>query len=349
MKTNVTITQIAEESGVSAATVSRFLNGRVPVSEDKRVRIEAVVKKYDFTPNSLARGLISKRTMTLGVILPDITNPYFSTIFQEIQKCAAEEGYSVFLCNTRFHQGTEDIEESQYFRMMQDKQVDGVLIIGGQLDLVSPSNAYREALGRLSKSLPVVAAGRAIDGIDCIFIDLENGSGVTTAYSCLRSLGHRAIAFVGGQPGVVITEKRLAAYRQAHEASGIPVDENLIVLSDYYAPEGYEAAKLLLTRNTPFTAVIAMNDSVALGVIRAFADSGLRIPEDAALISCDQFSFAEYTVPRLTSIHHHNRLWGQFVVRTLIQAISGNRETAKISFPPELIIRESCGTRLPVL
>ena len=178
MKSTITITQIAQESGVSVATVSRFLNGKVPVSADKKARIEAVVRKYDFTPNALARGLISKRAMTLGVILPDITNPYFATIFQEVQRCAAEEGYSVYLCNTRFHHGDAPIDETGYFRMMMDKKVDGILIIGGQLDMVEITPAYKEALNKLSASLPVVAAGREIPGAGCIFIDSENVSGV---------------------------------------------------------------------------------------------------------------------------------------------------------------------------
>ena len=155
MKSTITITQIAQESGVSVATVSRFLNGKVPVSADKKARIEAVVRKYDFTPNALARGLISKRTMTLGVILPDITNPYFATIFQEVQRCAAEEGYSVYLCNTRFHHGDAPIDETGYFRMMMDKKVDGILIIGGQLDMAEISPAYKE---RQAARFPAPAA-----------------------------------------------------------------------------------------------------------------------------------------------------------------------------------------------
>ena len=346
MKSNITITQIAQESGVSVATVSRFLNGKVPVSADKKARIEAVVKKYDFTPNALARGLISKRTMTLGVILPDITNPYFATIFQEVQRCAAEEGYSVYLCNTRFHHGDSPIDETGYFRMMMDKKVDGILIIGGQLDMVEPNPAYKEALNKLAASIPVVAAGRAIPGVDCIFLDSENGSGVVTAYNYLASLGHKHIAFAGGQPGVTITETRLEAYKKAAASSGSAVQEDLISLSDYYLPDGYQAAEALLTRETPFTAVIAMNDNVALGAIRAFADHGLSVPRDVALISCDRFYFADYTMPRLTSIHHHSRRWGQMVVRTLIQSIQGSTENDRITFPPELIIGESCGTHL---
>ena len=346
MKSTITITQIAQESGVSVATVSRFLNGKVPVSADKKARIEAVVRKYDFTPNALARGLISKRTMTLGVILPDITNPYFATIFQEVQRCAAEEGYSVYLCNTRFHHGDAPIDETGYFRMMMDKKVDGILIIGGQLDMVEITPAYKEALNRLSASLPVVAAGREISGAGCIFIDSENGSGVTTAYNYLSSLGHKDIAFVGGQPGVTITETRLESYKKAAAASGREIREDLISLSDYYLPDGYQAAEALISRNAPFTAVITMNDNVALGAIRAFADHGLSVPRDVALISCDRFYFADYTIPRLTSIHHRSRRWGQMVVRTLIQAVQGSTENARITFPPELIIGESCGTHL---
>ena len=191
-----------------------------------------------------------------------------------------------------------------------------------------------------------MAAGREIPGAGCIFIDSENGSGVTTAYNYLSSLGHKDIAFVGGQPGVTITETRLESYKKAAAASGREVREDLISLSDYYLPDGYQAAEALISRNAPFTAVITMNDNVALGAIRAFADHGLSVPRDVALISCDRFYFADYTIPRLTSIHHHSRRWGQMVVRTLIQAVQGSTENARITFPPELIIGESCGTHL---
>ena len=217
--------------------------------------------------------------------------------------------------------------------MMMDKKVDGILIIGGQLDMVEITPAYKEALNRLSASLPVVAAGREISGAGCIFIDSENGSGVTTAYNYLSSLGHKDIAFVGGQPGVTITETRLESYKKAAAASGREIREDLISLSDYYLPDGYQAAEALISRNAPFTAVITMNDNVALGAIRAFADHGLSVPRDVALISCDRFYFADYTIPRLTSIHHHSRRWGQMVVRTLIQAVQGSTENARITFP----------------
>lgn len=342
MKSSVTITQIAEESGVSIATVSRFLNGRVPVSPEKQKRIEAVVAKYHFTPNSLARSLISKKTNTLGVILPDITNPYFSTLFQAVQVCAAKEGYSVFLCNTLFHSRTSEVEESLYFRMLTDKKADGILILGGQLDLLEADPAYQEALKRLAASVPVAAVGTPIPEVDAVFMEPDYRSGFTTLYNYLVSLGHTRIAFLGGQPGVTVTEERLEAYKTVAAVCGHTVSPALISLTDYYIPDGYRAACALLDRNVPFSAVIAMNDSIALGAVRAFADRGLSVPRDISVASCDQFFYADHAVPRITGIRRNHSLWGQIMIRTLLQAIEGCGENAKISLPPELVIRESC-------
>lgn len=341
MKSTVTITEIAKESGVSIATVSRYLNGKVPVSPEKRARIEAVIEKYHYTPNALARSLISKKTMTLGVVLPDITNPYFSAIFQEIQHCAAGEGYSIYLCNTQFHHGGHQIDEANYFHMLMDRKTDGILVLGGQLDLTEPSEEYKKALKLLAEAVSVVAASPAIPDIPAVFMDIDRAGGITTAYNYLSSLGHERIAFLGGQSGVRITEERLSAYRLAVKSYGRPLDEALVSLSDYYLADGYQAAESLLKSGCPFSAVITMNDNTALGAIRAFHDHGLRIPSDISLISCDQFAVSAYTTPRITGFQSHHRLWGQMLVYSLIQAISGHRESVKLSFPSELTVRES--------
>lgn len=341
----VTIVQIAKECGVSVATVSRVLNGSAPVSEQKRARIQEAMAKHHYTPNAFARGLVSRQSMTLGVLIPDITNPYFSSMFREFECAAQEAGYSVLLCNTAFsavlaREKTQ--REAAYFRMLVEKRVDGVLIVGGQADLEMPGEAYRAALRELSAALPVVVLGSPIEGVDCQFIQRERGRGVFASVNYLSSLGHRRIAFVGGEKGVDITNQRLAAYRQALAVLGLREDEDLIALSDYYAPDGYAAAKRLLESGTEFTAVLAMNDNVALGVYRAMADAGLRIPQDVSVISCDQFYTAEYMVPRLSSVDQHNALFGRFVIRALLAAINGSRETVLLRYDPELIIRESC-------
>lgn len=352
MGTPVTIVQIAKESNVSIATVSRVINGTAPVSPATRERVNAVIKKYHYTPNALARGLINRQSMTIGIIMPDIANPYFSAMFREFEAAAQEANYSVFLCNTTFVRAAGEANptllEVEYFQMMQDKRVDGVLIVGGQADLLTVSDEYKAALQHLASLVPVVVVGNKIENVDCPFIPRESGYGVSFAIDYLAMLGHRRIAFIGGEKGVGITEARLRAYQRALKCLRLPQDPDLISTSDYYVPDGYIAMQTLLRRGTPFTAFLAVNDNVAFGAYRAIADAGLRIPQDISAVSCDQFFSAEYFVPRLTSIDQHNEQFGRFVIHTLLSVIGGTQESAKLTTMPELIIRESCIGIAPV-
>jgi DNA-binding LacI/PurR family transcriptional regulator len=347
---SVTINEIARECGVSIATVSRVLNDSQSVAPRTRERIQETIDRRGYSPNALARSLVARHSMTLGVIAPDITNPYFSAVFSEIERAALQAGYSVILCNTFYaspaHAQQQGIKsEEEYFQIMMEKKVDGVLIIGGQIDLMQVNPSYHKALKRLAKALPTVVMGKPLHGIDCVFIERETGSGVCTAVNHLVSLGHRRIAFVGGEDGVNITETRLVAYRGTLAALGLPCEDALISLSDYYIEDGYRAAMDLLNRNADFSAVLAINDNVALGAIRAFADRGLAVPGDMALVSCDQFFFAGYGLPRLTSIDQHNQQFGKLAIQMLLCAIKGISEPVKLNYAPELIVRESCGGR----
>ena len=350
MEHPVTIVQIARESGVSISTVSRVLNGTAPVAQATRDRVNAVIARYHYTPNDLARSLINRRSMTLGVVMPDISNPYFSAMFRELERAAGDAGYSVLLCNTSFSAtgpGDAAGREISYFQMLLGKNVDGVLIAGGQADLEETSRPYRQALRRLSASVPTVVLGSPIEDVDCLFLQRERGQGVFAAVGHLASLGHRRIAFVGGEAGVGITSARLRAYWEGLEALGLCRDRALIRLSDYYTPDGCRAAQELLAGSTPFTALLAMNDNVAIGAYRALADAGLRVPQDVSVISCDQFYAADYLVPRLTSVDQHNEVFGRVVVQALLDAIHGTRRDASLTVQPELIVRESCAPPAP--
>ncbi|MDD4850853.1 MAG: LacI family DNA-binding transcriptional regulator, partial [Gemmiger sp.] len=218
MERPITIVQIAKECGVSIATVSRVMNHTAPVSEATRARVNAVIQQHNYTPNAFARSLISRQSMTIGVVMPDISNPYFSAMFSEFEKAAHQAAYSVFLCNTSFSAATAEETtqwELQCFQTMLDKKVDGLLVAGGQADLIHISEDYKAALRRLAAAVPVVVLGNPIVGADCLFIQRERGQGVFSAISHLASLGHQRIAFVGGEIGVGITEERLQAYQDA--------------------------------------------------------------------------------------------------------------------------------------
>lgn len=341
MSRNITIVQIAKEAGVSIATVSRVLNGTVPVAEETRRKVQAVIDKYHFSPNALARGLINRQSMMLGVMMPDITNPYFASMFREIESAAHASGYSVFLCNTMYFSKVTDSVEEDYFRTLLDKQVDGLIVVGGQLDLLHQSDNYCRALRQVAETIPTVAIGRRVEGADCCFIERDSGAGIPAAIRHLAQQGHTKIAFLGGEQGVTITDDRLSAYRAAMQAVGLPVQEELIALSDYYVGDGFAAANRLLSRDVPFTAAIAINDSVALGAIRALADWGRTVPQDVALVSCDQFFQAAYMVPRLSSIDHHNELLARYVIRQLLAMIRKEPAPEMPRIDTELVLRES--------
>lgn len=344
MQNRRTITEIARESGVSISTVSRVINGNVPVSADKRKRVEAIIQKYNYSPNALARSLVSRQSMTIGVILPDISNPYFSSVFHEIEKAAHDAGYSILLCNTLYHSSSGSHLEEDYIRIMMDKHVDGLIIAGGQQDLTAPGASYLETLRRAASSLPLVMIGEEIAGIPCLFLDREQENGIPSAVEYLASLGHKHIAFLGGEDNVKITLRRVSAYQHALAAMGLPVNQELIVLSDYYAEDGYKAAADLLRKGISFTAALAVNDNVALGAVRAFHDRGLRVPTDISLISCERFPSSEYFTPRLTAIDQQNARFGCLVIQKLLNMMNDREEASAFSLPPQLIIRESCSS-----
>lgn len=220
--------------------------------------------------------------------------------------------------------------------------MDGVLVAGGQADLVRLRPEYLRGLEAMGERLPVVVLGSPVENSRCQFIQRERGQGVRMAMDYLFSLGHRQIAFVGGETDVAITEQRLGAYGDALAALGLPFDPRLIATSDYYAPDGWRATGRLLGRGAPFTALVAMNDSVALGAYRALADHSLRIPEDVSVISCDQFFDAEYFVPRLTALDQHNELLGRSVISALLDKMNGAIQSQPLKLYPELVVRESC-------
>lgn len=342
MRKSITITEIAKESGVSISTVSRVLNGNVPVAPDKKERVEATIRKYNYSPNALARSLVSKQSMTIGIILPDISNPYFASFFCEIERAAHEAGYSLLLCNTLYHtDGLPNLEES-YIQMMIDKHVDGLIIAGGQQDLVDPSPAYLETLKRAASILPLIMIGEKIPDVPCLFLDRENTNGIHDAVKYLASLGHQRIAFLGGGDNVKITRKRVSSYKSALSSLGLPMDDSLVVMTEYYIKDGYHAANLLLEREIPFTAALAINDNVALGAVRAFHDKGLRIPDDISLISCERFPNSEFYSPRITAIDKHNDSFGKVVIQKLLNVIQEQAENDMVDITPKLILRESC-------
>ncbi|EIZ2417771.1 LacI family DNA-binding transcriptional regulator [Listeria monocytogenes] len=348
----ITIQEIAKLSGVSVSTVSRVLNNSPSVSAAKRQKIQAIIDEHNYTPSVFARGMVNKQTKNIGVILPDISNPYFISLITQIQKFALDYMFSTILFNTMLAEpnnknNQHPLTEEDYLKIILEKQVDGLLILGGEIDKEIVSKEYITALNQLNKAIPVVVIGSKIPELNCLFIERNFKKGVTTLVSHLTALGHKNIGFIGGEAGVKITTYRLESFKEAMASYQHPINDDWVVLSDYYTADGYAAMTQLLENSATLpSALVAINDNVAIGAIRAINDANLSCPEDFAIVSCDQFMNGDYQTPRLTSMDQHNEYLGKMAILQLISAINGQVEPMIINHNPELIIRESCGSKL---
>lgn len=349
-KKELTIVEIAKMAGVSTSTVSRVLNKQDHVNPVKRQKVQEILDRSGFQPSATARAMVSKRTNTFGVVVSDINNPYFTTLVSQIEAAAKDAGYSLLLFNTQtaggLQQSTITTVEIEAFHRLEEKKVDGVLILGGEIDRADPDADYLDTLHQLAQHLPVVIVAQPLKDSGFNFVARYQKLAATTITQHLLACGYHDIAFIGGEPGITITNERLAGYREIMDTYST-FREDRVFLSDYYAQSGFDSMTELINQNDLPKAVVAINDQVALGAIRALNDHGLKCPEDIAIASCDAFPNSTFFTPRITTIDHHNTRLAQIAVAKLLNAISPKRyPLGDLSIePPSLLIRESSGLK----
>ncbi|ETY72993.1 LacI family DNA-binding transcriptional regulator [Lactiplantibacillus fabifermentans] len=352
MKSEITIKEIARMAGVSVSTVSRVINHKPNVSPAKEAKIKQVIAESGFQPSMLARGMISNKTNTLGIIVPDITNPYFTALISQVELITRQLNFSLLLFNTMTagdDRSTNSVAtEIQAFQTIMEKKVDGLLILGGEIDREQPNTDYVAALKNLNNQIPVVVIGQPVAGLDCTFIPRYQAMSGQIITQHLLASGYQHIAFLGGEPGVQITKERLAGYQKMMNTYA-HYDEQLVCLTDYYVSDGYDGMTQLLDQHADtLQAVVAINDQVALGAIRALNDHHLDCPRDIAIGSCDAFPNGAFFSPRLTTIDHHNTLLAKIAIERLINLATNTNvdEPLPTIEQPQLVIRESCGHQL---
>ncbi len=327
-----TIREVAQKAGVSYATVSHVINNTRFVSEGTRSRVLAAMSELEYRPNAVARSLRKGRTNTIGLILPDSSNPYFAEIVCAIEEEAFDRGYSIILCNMEL----DPAKENLYVDVLLKKQVDGIIFVatGDQLPLL-------ELLRNLH--IPTVMIDRRLPGLDVDTIITDNQLGGYFATRHLLDLGHRRIACITG-PSSSITPSadRMPGYRQALEEMGIPFHEELVCLGDFHARTGMEITEQLLKLPSPPTAIFACNDLMALGALRAVNKAGLRVPEDLSIVGFDNIDLTNYTNPPLTTISQEQSHLGVMATKTLVDRITDKSlPYLKSVVPTRLIVRES--------
>ncbi len=328
-----TIKDVAQLAGVSTTTVSHVINGTRFVSDELRQRVYQAMEALNYQPNILARGLRRGDTRTIGLIVPDNSNPFFAELLRAIEDAGFQEGYNVILCNS---DGDVD-KEAAYIHLLFAKQVDGIIFI-------AVNNSPGHLSGLLQPDVPVVIVDRdlPLKDTDVILVDNEKGGFDATNY--LISLGHHRIACIAGPSGVTPSAERVRGYLRALQEAGICQRDEFIVHGDFRFKSGEQAAHQLLSLPDPPTAIFACNDLMAIGAMRALRQCGVTIPEDVSVIGFDDIQLASAVTPSLTTVAQPIAHIGRVAVHHLVARIRSESVCTpkRIVLETQLIVRESC-------
>jgi DNA-binding LacI/PurR family transcriptional regulator len=327
-----TIYEVARQAGVSTATVSRAINGKVPVAALTRRRIESAIRALGYEPNHVARSLVTATTDTIAIVLPDITNPFFPDLVKGIQLLADERRYTVLLLNT----GADAEREEQSLLALRRKRVDGVILVGMSMT----GDRIVRALGG---GVPVVVLDRSINRLDATLVALDNVEGARLATQHLIDLGHRAIAHITGPEGLPLVGQRLGGYQKTLGAAGIRPESNLVIPGGFTEESGYQATDRLLAGAVRFTAIFAANDLSAIGAMAALKAHGLNVPGNVSVVGFDGIHPSAYSTPPLTTVRQPAYEMGRKAAELLIDSIRTTPVSvhAKFLFKPDLIVRQS--------
>ena len=330
-----TIQDVAREAGVAVGTVSNVLNGHPYVSEETRAKVTAAVKRLGYRRNSLAGGLRSRSTMTLGLLLPTLVNPFYPALARGVEDVARENGYTVVLCNTdRDHRREQGIVQT-----LLEKRVDGIIA-------VSPGTAPQHLLPANAAPPLVVVEGGSVEAPPCDMVTLQAQSGIDEAARHLRSLGHRRIGMIRGPAGVARADERADLWRAAAARHGLELAHETTVAGDFSFAGGERGGRELLVRSDRPSAIVAANDLMALGAMKAAWGLGLAVPRDVSIVGFDDIDAASYVTPALTSVAVPAYEQGAEAVRLLLSRMAAKAPppVRVCALGTRLLVRASTGT-----
>lgn len=331
-----TIKDVAARAGVSFATVSHVLNGTRPVSESARRRVEQAVNDLGYVPSALARALKTNQTRMLGVLVPNIVNPYFSELMRGIEDRCRRAGYAVFLCNC-----DDDLQrQTHYVQTLLQRRVDGLLLAVA----TGEASELEQVLSHVRT--PVVVVERALPGHHNDLVRVDNTAGARLAVQHLLALGHRRIACLAGPARFEVSRARMAGWHQALTAAGIQPRAEWLLEGDFSIADGHRLTHQLLAQGG-ISALFASNDLFAVGALRAAAERGLTVPRDLSVIGFDGIDLGPYLHPALSSVGYPIRELGERAASVLIERITRpGTPTREVVLSPQLILRESTARAL---
>lgn len=334
MKKN--IKDIAQAAGVSVTTVSLVLNQRQHrIAKETVERIQAIAKEYGYAPNYLAQGLVTKKTKTIGLIIPDIENYYFSSLAKQVEEDLTKHGYSVFFVNTN----DQFKEELRLIQLMGGRGIDGLLITPSYESFL-PQNAPLLQSTLKELKIPFVLMDRAMDDWNCHRVTFDNRLGGYIATKHLLEKGHQRIAFISSPLVSQNGRQRLDGYKRALQEQGVGFDETLVLEGDFRIKGGYLAGQKV--PHTKATALFASNDMMAFGAIKALREKGYQIPDDYSIVGYDNLTISDMLDIPLTSVDQDVKTLAKHAVDILLADLQGTcNEVQKITLTPILKVKKS--------
>ncbi len=327
------IRAVAKKAGVSVATVSRALQKPEVVSDKTRKRVQKAAKDVGYRPNMMAKVFRSKKTHSILVLVPDMSNPFFARVISGIQKAAKERGYNVTLGNTLGNKETE----RDFARLLQTSQTDGIVQLSASYPLDIADND-------VANPLPIVNCCECVTDDSMPTVQLDNRAAAQAMVRYLMGLGHNRIGVITGPPESPLTSGRMAGYKAALEEAGQVFDPSLVTEGDYSLSAGEDRASALLAADQPPTAIFCFNDEMAYGAMRRVKQMGLRVPEDISVAGFDDLPYSKYMEPALTSVCQPSAEFGPVAVHMLFEMIAGSLTSDRHQqLPFELATRSSTG------
>jgi LacI family transcriptional regulator len=327
-----TIRDVAEKAGVSVTSVSHVVNESRFVTPGLKTKILNAMKELDYRPNIVAQSLRRKRSFTLGLIIPDIVNPYFAEIARHVEDASFDHGYSLIICNS-----DQDFSmESRYAQVLADKQVDGAILVSAG---TNPAKSVAPAL-----SIPFIMLDRELPNLHrpTDSIQSDNLKGGYLVASHLLSLEHRDFACITGLQNIHPSCRRLEGFRKALEEADLHLDDERILQGDFRPESGYRCALAIMQWRPRPTAIFAFNDLMAFGAITALYEKGIRVPEDISVVGYDNIEQSSYFAPRLTTVAQPHHEMGRMAVEKLLERIANKNLADRVfHISPRLVLRSS--------
>lgn len=323
-KTKITIYDIAKEANVSPSMVSRVYNQKPGVNKTKRELIEALIKKHNYVPDEYAKSLKNERTKCIAIVVSDVCNPFFARIIYECDQIAEKNGYSVFSYET--HDSPEI--EMRFLNMLSAQKMEAIILLGGESDWIDIDSDYYSCVQQIAKNTPIITVGR-MECENVYNVITDEARAMRTMLEYLISHGHQRFFFIGGMARSRSYADKAEQFIRTLQDNKLPKEESIISKCGYEKEQSYLEMQRILQSNDHPTAVIAINETVAIGAIRAIKESGFNIPDDISVVCFDNSFISESMTPKLTAVGCNYEKFAQRLIYTALDAMNETERHSK--------------------